>query len=324
VDALALSRRESLRERAGGYVVRALFEGLAGIARLHPRSRPSRHGVVVERNVRFGPGPTDRCDVYRPRDATGPRPIALYLHGGGFRILSKDTHWVMGLALARHGYVAVLPDYRLAPRHRFPAGLEDAARALAWVWERAGELGGDRERFVLAGESAGGNFATALAIACATPRPEPYARALFDAGIRPRATIAMCPILEVTRPDRFRARWAHLSRFVDDRIRAIALGYLTPDALDATSLANPLVLLEAGITPARPLPPFLFSVGLRDPLLDDTRRAAAALARAGVPHEAHFYPGGVHAFQAFVWQARAKQAWQDVYAFLDRTIGQAA
>ena len=74
----------------------------------------------------------------------------------------------------------------------------------------------------------------------------------------------------------------------------------------------------------RPLPAFFVPCGTADPLLDDSRRLATALRTRGAKVQEAYYPGGVHAFQAFVWQARAKQAWQDVYAFLDRTIGQAA
>ena len=59
------------------------------------------------------------------------------MHGGAFQSLSKDTHWLMGLAFARRGYVVFSINYRLAPKHRFPAGLQDACTAARWVHENA-------------------------------------------------------------------------------------------------------------------------------------------------------------------------------------------
>ena len=59
-----------------------------------------------------------------PARFAGPRPVLMYVHGGAFRSLSKDTHWIMGLAFARRGFVVANVNYRLAPEHRFPAGLD--------------------------------------------------------------------------------------------------------------------------------------------------------------------------------------------------------
>src|SRR5690606_5988723 len=125
-------------------------------------------------------GPEHRLDVYRPAHAEGPRPVVLYVHGGGFRILSKETHWLMGLYFARRGYVVFNIGYRLAPKHPFPAALEDSADALGWVVQNAHRYGGDPTRLVLAGESAGANLVTSLTLACCYRREEPYARRVFD------------------------------------------------------------------------------------------------------------------------------------------------
>ena len=67
----------------------------------------------------------------------------LYIHGGGFTQLSKDTHWVMGLAFASRGYMVVNASYRLAPRHPYPAALEDASAAYCWTARHVESLGGD-------------------------------------------------------------------------------------------------------------------------------------------------------------------------------------
>ena len=85
-------------------------------------------------------------------------------------------------------------------------------------------------------------------------------------------------------------------------------------------LADPVVALERGETPARPLPPFFLPVGTRDPLLNDTRRRGAALRALGGTAEEKYYPGELHAFHAFVMRRAARQCWADTYAFLDRHV----
>lgn len=313
--------RESLRRRAGAAIIDSLFYGMAHAGRLHPLARPERHRVEVLRDVRYGgPGePHRRLDVYRPTHAEGPLPTLLYVHGGGFRILSKDTHWVMALAFARRGYVVFNIDYRLAPRHPFPAALEDCSAALAWVAANAARYGGDAGRLVLAGESAGANLVTALTLATAYPRAEPWARAAWDLGITPRAVVPACGVLQVSDPDRFARRKPHLAPFLRDRLREVAEAYLG-GAEGNLELADPLLLLERGEPPARPLPPFFVAVGTRDPLLDDSRRLKAALDRLGVPCEIRYYPGELHAFHALVWREHARSCWRETFAFLDQHV----
>ena len=96
---------------------------MSAVGRLHPDARPERHGVQIVRDVPYLPSDRreHRLDVYRPARANGPLPVVVYIHGGGFRILSKDTHWIMALAFARRGFLVFNLSYRLAPRHRFPA-----------------------------------------------------------------------------------------------------------------------------------------------------------------------------------------------------------
>jgi acetyl esterase/lipase len=88
----------------------------------------------------------------------------------------------------------------------------------------------------------------------------------------------------------------------------------------AIDFADPVVALEqgAGLQLDRPLPPFFAAVGTRDPLLDDTRRLQKALGVLNVPCEARYYPGGVHAFHAFIWDPTARRCWRDALAFLER------
>ncbi|MFO0547416.1 MAG: alpha/beta hydrolase [Polyangiaceae bacterium] len=320
------ARLANLRRMVGAFLVDGFFRQGSRLAQLHPNARPETHGVEVIRDVAYTSSGAMHhlLDVYRPvgLKAGANRPAILYVHGGGFRILSKDSHWIMGLAFARRGYVVFNVNYRLAPQHRYPAALEDCAAAYAWVAAHAGEFGGDIGRLVLAGESAGANLVAAIAVAACFARPEPFAQTIFDVGVAPRAVLPACGIFQVSDVGRF-ARRRPIAPFIADRLHEVADNYLPREGESSisTELADPLLVLERGERPERPLPPFFLPCGTKDPLLDDTRRMGRALAALGVDREVHIYPGELHAFHALVWRPRAKQCWRDTYAFLDRVIG---
>ena len=295
---------------------------LSGAGRLHPASRPLRHGVERIRDVPYGPLPANRLDVYRPLDPPPPggRPVVLYLHGGGFQILSKDTHWTVGLAFARRGYVVFNADYRLAPAHPFPAAIEDAAAAYAWTVENAARWGGDPGRLVISGESAGGNLTAGILVASTWERSEPWARTIWDTGVVPRVALPACGLLQVSDTARFRRRKA-LSTFVADRIAEAEHAYLEgTDAGVDRGLADPLLRLEEADGPDRPLPPVFGSVGTWDPILDDTRRLGSALERLGAECEVRYYERELHGFQVVVVTPGARAYWNHAYRFLDRFV----
>jgi len=110
------------------------------------------------------PGPNGDIPVrvYTPQAQPGQDlPILLYFHGGGWVGGSVEAVENIGRGIAdRAGHIVINVDYRLAPEHKFPAGLEDCYAAVCWAAEHAAELGGDATRLVVAGDSAGGNFAT--------------------------------------------------------------------------------------------------------------------------------------------------------------------
>lgn len=321
------ARRErfdmTLWRRARSLVAATFFESLAQVGRLHPAAKPERHGVEVIRDVMYGPHDRyHRLDIYKPVHRPGPWPVVFYVHGGAFHLLSKDTHWLMGLVFARFGYLVVNISYRLAPESPFPAAIEDTCNAYLWMCERLQQLGGDPTRVSVAGESAGANLVSALTLAACQRRSEPWARAVYDRGIVPRASLPFCGMLEVSNPERFSQR-RRLPWWVDGMIRDASTSYLhgwNPGVSPA--LADPLRLVEevaAGrATLDRPLPPFFAPVGTRDPLLDDTRRLESALQKLDVPCEARYYPGGIHAFHALIWDPAAQRCWRDALAFLDR------
>ena len=102
--------------------------------------------------------------IYRPVDTREPSRALLYIHGGGFVVGSVETHDGVTRALARRaGCVVVSVEYRLAPEHRYPAALEDCWQAARWLARNAAELGIDREKVGVGGDSVGGGLAAILA-----------------------------------------------------------------------------------------------------------------------------------------------------------------
>lgn len=115
---------------------------------------------VTHHDMAYGPHDRHRLDIYAPLDATGPAPVLVVVHGGGF--LKGDKGGVdawpnanVGRMAAQAGFVGVVINYRLAPDHMWPAGSEDVAAVVAWLKANVAQHGGDADRIVLAGTSAG-------------------------------------------------------------------------------------------------------------------------------------------------------------------------
>jgi acetyl esterase len=319
LDVASLKRRAAtLRRQAGRLLVERFYLRVASLGRRVPLADPARLGLEVLRDVPYLPSGLREhtLDVYRPADAKD-LPVVLYLHGGGFHSLSKDTHWIMGMAFARRGLVVAMPNYRLAPQHRFPAHLEDASEALRYVHQHAREWGGDPSRIIFAGESAGANLAASLTLAIAYERDEPYARVALATGVYPQAVLAACGVFEVSNAKRFAEKYQNMSWFFDDRY--IELEELYAQHVDGVpqphDLMNPLHLVERE-APKRALPPFFLPVGSRDHLKDDHARFARALQARGVDVEAPVYDGEIHAFHAFIFRKNAQKCWDDHFRFL--------
>lgn len=111
---------------------------------------------LAVRDAAYGSDPRQRIDVYRPRRASAkPMPVIIFFYGGSWSSGSKSGYAFVGRALAARGFVVAIPDYRLVPNVRYPAFVEDGADAIRWVTRSASRLGGDPDRLVIAGHSAG-------------------------------------------------------------------------------------------------------------------------------------------------------------------------
>ena len=305
-----------LRKKLGSKALESAFRGLSNVSVRTPMARRAIADVRVIRDVPYSHSghPDHTLDVYIPAGASDtPRPVVFYVHGGGFRILSKETHWFMGVAFARQGFITVNINYRLAPTHPYPSAINDVFDAWEWTLENIHRYGGDPTRIVVAGESAGANLVTALSVATCEEHESEKARHVFRLGKAPDVLLANSGMLQVTDADRFLRR-KPLPSWLFDRIEEVSVDYLG-DEIDPW-LADPLVAIEKLESFTRTFPATFASSGTKDPILDDTRRLEAALKPHGVEPTVHYYPGEVHAFHVFLWRKQAIQCWEDQYAFL--------
>jgi len=122
-----------------------------------------RDGYHVARDLAYGPDPRQRLDLYVPDKLRAPAPVMLFFYGGSWKGGSKSLYRAFGQAFASQGIIAAVVDYRVYPQVRYPAFVEDGARALTWLHSHAAAHGGDTSRLFLAGHSAGAYIAVMLA-----------------------------------------------------------------------------------------------------------------------------------------------------------------
>ncbi|MGW5847568.1 alpha/beta hydrolase [Streptomyces sp. NPDC055254] len=248
-------------------------------------ARPPRVGAVEDRVVPGPPGaPPLPVRVYLPDPARwpGPRPTAVFCHGGGFVLCDLDTHDATARNICRASGAAVVSvDYRRAPEHRFPAAAEDAYAALCWAAGHLGELGGAPGALVVAGDSAGGNLAAASAL---------LARERGGPGVA--LQVLICPALDATQGSasyRTRAQGCFLTAA---HMRWFWEQYLGPDGDARHPLASPALADPAGLPPAH-----LVVAGC-DPLRDEGVAHHHRLRRSGVASTLDEHPGMFHGFHA--------------------------
>jgi len=313
------------KQAAVTQAISATLTSLSYAGKLHPVSRSWHVGVERYSGIPYKDGfrRQHTLDVYCPERRDGPLPVVFYIHGGGFGLLSKDTHWMFGYGFARQGYLVVSIDYTLSGEAPFPAAVQDTFAAWRWAHDNVVRYGGDPNRMVIAGESAGANLSLALTVAQCWERPEPWAKDVWDlAGERgvAKAVLPACGMLEVSNPERY-LKNEKLPMWMRDRIAVVCRRYLPdPGAFEDLGLADPLALLESGSQPERPLPPIFSACGTRDVVKDDSRRLAEALKNYDTPGEVAWYRGGIHAFHAFIWTKTARAAWDDQLRFLDKHV----
>jgi acetyl esterase len=209
--------------------------------------------------------------IYNPRQTTEPLPVAMYLHGGGFVLGDLDTHDAACRRLARDAdCIVVAVDYRRGPEHRFPAAVDDAWASFRWTVENAAKLGGDPGRVGVAGDSAGGNLATATSLL-----------ARDAGGPTPIFQLLVYPAVDFYRRAESHRRFAQGFLLSSSTIDWYTANYA--DRRDWDDMrASPLLAKDvSGVAPAH-----IVTAGF-DPLRDEGRAYAARLREAGVAVHLH-------------------------------------
>lgn len=122
----------------------------------------SRSGYSLETDIAYGPSPRHRLDLYTPDDVSSDAPVVVFFYGGGWNRGDRRDYLFIGQSLASAGFIVVIPDYRLHPDVVFPAFINDAARAVAYVHDRFRSSEADGRRLFLSGHSAGAHIAAML------------------------------------------------------------------------------------------------------------------------------------------------------------------
>ncbi len=228
------------------------------------------------------PGRSLPSRLYLPEGAGEHPPLVVYYHGGGWVVGTIETHDATCRALANASGAAVLSvGYRLAPEVPFPGPLDDSYDALVWAHERAAELGIDATRLAVAGDSAGGNLAAAVAM-----------RVRDAGGPALRHQLLIYPVTDAdfTRPSYVANGGGNyfLSTAMMEWFWKQYLGRL-PD----TPIAEAMVLHAADLSN---MPPASVIMAEYDPLCDEGVAYAEALTAAGNAVHVEVVPGMIHGF----------------------------
>ena len=239
-------------------------------------------GVAIRDRDFPGPAGPVPLRVYTPQSpGPEPLPIVVYIHGGGWWMGDDLEIWdgLCSQLAAEVPAVVVSVDYRLAPEHPFPAGLDDSYAALVWAHAHARELGGDPDKLALHGSSAGGNLVGAVTL-----------RARDEGGPAARAQILVVPAMNMAPPD-------------SESMRLFSEGYglVGIDRMIAAYLGEAGDPEDPRVSPLRAedlsgLPPALILTAQFDPLRDDAEAYGARLQAAGVAAEVRRFDGTVHGF----------------------------
>lgn len=207
--------------------------------------------IQLTQSVAYAERSRHRLDVCQPRGAVAA-PVIIFFYGGAWQSGYKELYRYVAKSLARRGYVAVVPDYRIYPEVRYPDFLDDGALVVRWVKDNIARFGGDPNKLFLKGHSAGAHIAAMLSI---------DSRWLGKVGLTPRRDIA--GLIGIAGPYDFMP-------LRDEKLKVIFGGADRPET-------QPISHVSPGV------PPSLLMTGSRDRLVEpgNSARLAARLVAAG-------------------------------------------
>jgi monoterpene epsilon-lactone hydrolase len=235
-----------------------------------------------------------RCEWFTPR--VDEQRVVLYLHGGGFMVHLPLAYRVFARLLADTvGARVLLPEYRLAPEHPYPAGPDDCLAAYRWLVAQ----GIDAKRVVIAGDSAGGNLALVTAIR------------IRDEGLpAPGCVVVLSPATDLTGgSSSLKYNRDHDPMLVPEALPVVITTYATNADLCHPWLSPIYDSFER-------MPPLLFHAGSSELLVDDSIRAAEKARWAGVSVELEVWPDMPHVFQMNLWLPEAQAAIAGIARFV--------
>jgi acetyl esterase/lipase len=252
------------------------------------------HGVEITRSFPYGEGARRTLDIYRPVDAAAA-PVVVFFYGGSWQSGSKSIYQFVATALARRGYVTIVPDYRVYPEVRYPEFLDDGARAVRWAKDNAARFGGDPQKLFVMGHSAGAYIAAMLAL---------DGRWLQQVSLAPDRDIA--GLIGIAGPYDFLP--------LDGTLKTIFGG---------SNVAETQPIAHV----ARGAPPAFLATGVHDGTVDpgNSRRLAAKLRAAGdqVTLATYSWVGHLSLIGAFALPLRfLAPVLQDVDGFIAKTVQQ--
>lgn len=258
-------------------------------------------GMPAPRGARVVPGTVGSiAGEWVTADGVPTVATLLYLHGGGYFACSPKTYRPITSAFALAGFRSFVPDYRLAPEHRFPAGLEDAIAAYRGLLQDHAPA-----QLVVAGDSAGGGLSMALLLS------------LRDRGIPlPAAAVLFSPLTDLAGTGESRHTNSTRCAMFDHESVGRAAEYYLGEGDRYAPLASPLYADLQG------LPPLLIHVGADETLLDDSRRLAERAQRAGVKTQLKVWPAVPHVWQLFQsWIPEGRSSLREAGMFFAREVG---
>lgn len=270
-----------------------------------------KEDAAVSARDQIIPGPAGAPEVkiriYEPKQRTGEKlPCLFFYHGGGFLFGTVYRQETLCQRYVKHvGCVVISVEYRLAPQWKMPAPLEDCYTALTWAYENSQELGIDQDKLAVAGLSAGGNLAAAVALLA-----------------RDRKGPALCLQMPLYAELDCRLESFSAHEITDNKVwcldncqkswdKVLSPGVM-PNQYEVPALAKDLT----------GLPPLFSYIGQLDPGRDENITYWTRLMEAGVEVEYHVFPGCYHCFELSVPEADfSKVAYERSYAALRRAFG---
>ena len=266
------------------------------------KTGPKEIEIEFRKDVVYGTGGGENLllDLAMPKGLTQPVAGVIWIHGGAWQGGSKNEFEKLIRDSARAGYVAISINYRLAPKHLFPAQVEDCKCAVRWLRANAAKLQVDPNRIGVVGSSAGGHLAMMLGAMDS-------ADGLEGEGGSPEASSRVQAVVSFAGPTDLSVEFPALSR----GLVATFLGGPQSEKQDAARRASPVTYVNAGD------PPMLLIQGTKDPLVphDQAIRMVESLAKAEVHGRVELLIGEGHG-----WPKEHDRVMRATYAFLARHL----